>query len=116
MGRVASAFSPVIRTERGSGTPLHKQIYDMFRALIGEGKVRPGEPVPSSRALAQELAISRIPVINAYAQLLAEGYFESRAGSGTFVSLAVPEQMISVPARGRREGTARSGPRPVSQR
>lgn len=55
-----------------------------------EGRLRAGERVPSTRALATELRISRIPVLNAYAQLLAEGYFESRTGSGTVISRSLP--------------------------
>jgi len=47
--------------------------------------------VPSSRELARELRVSRLPVLNAYAQLVAEGYFESRVGSGTFVAHLIPK-------------------------
>ncbi len=54
--------------------------------------------------------ISRIPVLNAFEQLLAEGYFESRTGSGTFVASALPERPRSRPPR------ARSGPRRRNRR
>ena len=52
--------------------------------------------MPSSRSLALELNISRLTVLTAYSQLLAEGYFEARSGSGTFVSSSLPEQWISI--------------------
>ena len=52
--------------------------------------------MPSTRVLALELGISRIPVLSAYAQLLAEGYFESRVGSGTIVSRSLPSR-VSAP-------------------
>jgi GntR family transcriptional regulator/MocR family aminotransferase len=114
--RTAGAFSPVIAVDRGASTPLHKQIYDGYRSVILARKLRAGQQVPSSRALADELNISRIPVLNAYGQLLAEGYFESRAGSGTFVSSSLPEQMTSVQVRQKADGTTGSSARPVSER
>src|SRR5437868_13823658 len=55
-----------------------------------DGQLRPAQLIPSSRELARELRVSRLPVLNAYAQLIAEGYLESRAGSGTFVASSLP--------------------------
>ena len=82
MRKVTSVISPVIAVDRHSSKPLHRQIYDAYRAAVVGRKLRSGQQIPSSRGLAVELGISRIPVITAYSQLLAEGYFESRAGSG----------------------------------
>jgi len=76
----------VIAVDRTAAEPLHQQIYEVYRARIQGGNLQPGQPVPSTRALALELGISRMPVINAYDRLISEGYFESRAGAGTFVS------------------------------
>jgi GntR family transcriptional regulator/MocR family aminotransferase len=66
--------------------------------------------------LASELRISRIPVISAYTQLTSEGYFESRAGAGTFVSRALPEQLP--PANELIGGSiaSHSAPRVISRR
>ncbi len=86
MKKVPGGFSPVIAVDRKAAKPLHKQIYDAFRAMIVERNLRAGQEIPSTRALASELGISRIPALTAYAQLLAEGYFEARAGAGTNVS------------------------------
>jgi GntR family transcriptional regulator/MocR family aminotransferase len=80
---------------------LHKQIYDAFREHITHGNLRAGQQMPSTRALALELKLSRIPVLTAYSQLLAEGYCETRAGAGTFVSRSLPQQE---PHRGRQPG------------
>lgn len=91
----ASGLSPVIALDRRSSKPLHKQVYDGFCTAILKRQLRAGQRVPSSRALAMELRVSRIPVLNAYSQLLAEGYFETRFGSGTFVSNSLPEQWVS---------------------
>jgi DNA-binding transcriptional MocR family regulator len=85
MRKVASGFSAMIAVQRKSGKPLHRQIYEAYRALIVGRSLHPGQQIPSTRALADELKISRIPVLTAYAQLLAEGYFEARVGAGTFV-------------------------------
>lgn len=71
--------------------PLHRQIYDGFRRAILDGMLRSGERVPSTRALATELGISRLPVLTAYEQLLHEGYFEGRTGSGTYVCDIPPD-------------------------
>jgi GntR family transcriptional regulator/MocR family aminotransferase len=60
--------------------------------MILERRLQPGQQIPSSRALAVELDISRIPVLGAYAQLLAEGYIESRSGAGTFVTNSLSDQ------------------------
>jgi len=89
----ASSALPMIAIDRRGPKPLHRQIYDSFRAMILDRRLRPGAQIPASRALAAELGVSRIPVLGAYAQLLAEGYLESRTGAGTFVasSLALSE-------------------------
>src|SRR5216683_2085258 len=84
MKKAASGFSPLIYVDRKAGKPLYSQVYDAFRAAIVGGNLRAGQRIPSTRALSSELRISRIPVLNAYAQLLAEGYFKSRVGSGPF--------------------------------
>lgn len=89
------AYSSVIFVDRGRAKPLHRQIYEAYRERIQARYLQPGQQVPSTRALASELRISRIPVISAYMQLASEGYFESRAGAGTFVSRALPD--ISLP-------------------
>ncbi|MFE0754760.1 PLP-dependent aminotransferase family protein [Inquilinus sp. NPDC058860] len=78
----------VIRLDRDA--PLQTQIYDQLKASILSGDAVPGARLPSSRALADQFAISRNTVLLAYEQLLAEGYLESRPGAGTFVGTALP--------------------------
>jgi GntR family transcriptional regulator/MocR family aminotransferase len=60
---------------------LSAQIEGQFRAAIRDGSLRPGTPVPSTRELAGELGVSRKVVVDAYAQLAAEGYLETRQGA-----------------------------------
>lgn len=106
----------MIALDRSSGKPLHKQLYEGFCTAILGGNLRPGQRVPSSRALALELRVSRIPVLNAYSQLLAEGYFEARSGSGTFVSRSLPEERMSLERGDNVHPTVRAGPWLVSKR
>lgn len=88
----------LISVDRRARKALHQQIYDCFRHRIIRRELRAGELVPSSRSLARELRVSRLPVLNAYAQLLAEGYFESRVGAGTFIATSLPSQPRSLGA------------------
>jgi GntR family transcriptional regulator / MocR family aminotransferase len=80
--------------DRESGIPLHRQIYDGIRGAILDGRLSPGHRLPSTRGLAVDLAVSRLPVLTAYDQLLHEGYLEGRVGSGTFVSTALPDDLL----------------------
>jgi DNA-binding transcriptional MocR family regulator len=73
MKRVASGILPMIAINRRASKPLHWQIYEAYRTSIVDGSLRPGQRIPSTRVLASELGVSRFPVLNAYAQLLAEG-------------------------------------------
>jgi GntR family transcriptional regulator / MocR family aminotransferase len=77
--------------DRDSPVPLQRQIYDEWRGGILGGRFRAGMRLPSTRALARTYGISRITVTAAYDQLLAEGYLETRRGSGTFVSTDLPD-------------------------
>jgi GntR family transcriptional regulator/MocR family aminotransferase len=116
MKKVPSALSPVIAVDRKAAKPLHKQIYDAYRSMIVSRNLGAGQQIPSTRALAAELRISRIPVLTAYSQLLAEGYFESRAGAGTFVCSSLPDQLTSSDRGSSRSADLRSGTRVTSRR
>ena len=116
MKRAPAVILPAIAVARDSARPLHRQIYEGFRDAIVARQLRAGQRLPSTRILAAELQISRIPVLNAFEQLLAEGYFESRVGSGTFVARAVPDE-LAVPRSGGRphQPPVRSAPRLVAR-
>jgi len=86
-----------LQVDRSAGTPLHRQIYQRLRQAILDGRLRPGQPVPSTRALAVELDVSRLPVLSAYDQLRHEGYLQGRVGSGTFVSTELPDDRLHAP-------------------
>ncbi len=72
--------------ERKGTTPYYRQIHHGIRAAILEGRLGHGERLPSTRTLARELGVSRLPVLNAYDQLLHEGYLLGRVGAGTYVA------------------------------
>ena len=78
---------------RSPGRPIHRQLAQSLREAVLTGQFRPGTRLPSTRALAADLGVSRNTVVEAYAQLISEAYFESRTGSGTFVSSALPEDL-----------------------
>ena len=106
----------MITVDRKLSRPLHRQVYAAFRAAIVDGRLRPGQRIPSTRLLASEVGVSRFPVLNAYAQLLAEGYLQSRIGAGTVVSSSLPEQMTSAtPARAKKPANS-VAPRVVARR
>ena len=98
MRSTAPGIVPAIAVDRSAVKPLYQQICDGFRDAIVERRLIAGQRLPSTRALARDLRISRIPVLQAFDQLLSEGYFESRTGSGTFVSNTLPEP-VRVPKR-----------------
>jgi GntR family transcriptional regulator/MocR family aminotransferase len=102
----------VIAIDRRSPRPLHRQIYEGYRDAIVAGRLQPGQRLPSTRALAAELRISRIPALTAFEQLLAEGYCESRVGAGSFVARSLPAPS---PREGKGGAQPRPGPRPVSR-
>ncbi len=72
--------------DRGDRRPLGAQLADQIRDRVAAGRLAPGERLPSSRALAADLAVARAVTEQAYAQLVAEGWLEGRRGAGTFVS------------------------------
>lgn len=81
------------------------QLEGHLRELVRSGRLQPGARLPSSRALAQQLEVSRRLVVEAYAQLTAEGYLEPRRGSGTRVRAA--PGLTPSPRRAARPAAAR---------
>jgi GntR family transcriptional regulator/MocR family aminotransferase len=76
--------------DRDGPAPLAAQIAAQLRAALAHGQLTAGERLPSTRALAIALGVSRTVVTAAYAQLFAEGWLEGRHGSGTYVAPGAP--------------------------
>ncbi|MGD0976174.1 MAG: winged helix-turn-helix domain-containing protein [Candidatus Korobacteraceae bacterium] len=79
--------------EKGSGEPINRQIYRLVQRAILAGRLATGAKLPSSRALAKELGVARNTIVEVYDQLLAEGYVESSAGSGTYIADTTPDRI-----------------------
>ncbi len=77
-----------------SSESLRSQLIQAIQAAIFASQLPPGQKLPSSRNLAQQLGISRSTVTSVYDELLAEGYLESRHGSGTYVSEQLPDNLL----------------------
>lgn len=75
----------MVDLQGGGKTPLYEKIYDYIRDEIAAGRIRVGEKLPSTRLLAENLAVSRSTVEMAYEQLLAEGYIRAEPCRGFFV-------------------------------
>jgi GntR family transcriptional regulator len=68
-----------------AGKPVYLQIVDQVKSAAASGAVRPGEPLPSIRPLAEELRVNRNTIAKAYAELESQGVIETVAGKGCFV-------------------------------
>ena len=69
-----------------SGKPIYEQITEQIKEQIMSGELNEGDPLPSMRALAQQLRISIITTKRAYEELEREGFIESFTGKGSFVA------------------------------
>ena len=75
-----------INIDRESEEPIYRQLIRQIQMQIESGELPAGTRLPASRTLAKRIDVSRISVVNAYAELRAEGYLSAHAGRGTFVS------------------------------
>ena len=76
----------LVELDRSQPRGLRAQIEDELRRAIRSGRLVPGASLPSTRALATDLGVTRGVIVAAYDQLTAEGYLVSRHGSGTVVN------------------------------
>jgi GntR family transcriptional regulator / MocR family aminotransferase len=107
----ASRISPL----DPAAAPFYRQIYDRFRGAIASGLLKPGDRIPSARALAKELGLARGTIENAYSLLAAEGYIQARGQAGTIVTPGLKLRMpVASPAPGSSSGIAAAGFRPDS--
>jgi len=89
------------------GSPLRSQLERQLRQGIRSGRLRTAARLPPSRELARELGVSRGVVVDAYSQLVAEGYLVARRGSGTEVAASIAAQPAVNASAVRREPTIR---------
>jgi GntR family transcriptional regulator/MocR family aminotransferase len=89
----------LIELDRSGELPLHEQLERSLRENIRRGRLPAGTRLPSTRGLATELGVSRGVVTEAYGQLSAEGYLETRQGAAVRVARAARAAVPRVPAR-----------------
>ena len=105
LSKIPGAATLTLAIDPDGSEPAYVQLYGQVRDLILTGRLRAGSRLPSTRALAGEIGVSRTTTIAAYEQLTAEGYLESRVGAGAYVAELLPESVLS----GRDPDDARSG-------
>ncbi len=89
----------LVPMHRDTARPLHRQLEAAIRDAVRSGRLRRGAAVPSSRSLAADLGVSRGVVVEAYQQLVAEGYLACRPGGATTVAALRPLIEAAVPGR-----------------
>ena len=95
--------------KKSPGVPLYEALYRCIRADILSGKLTPNTKLPSKRALAEHLEISKITVETAYSQLLEEGYIRSQQKVGYFVEPILQKTPMPAPVKSREEASADNG-------
>ncbi len=93
--RIPGAATLTLAIDADGPEPAYIQLYGQVRGLILSGRLKAGSRLPSTRALALEIGVSRTTTIAAYEQLTAEGYLESRVGAGAYVAELLPESVLS---------------------
>lgn len=93
MAQPAQATFPNLLLAPGK---IQQQFYLALKKHIQTGALPPGSKLPSSRSFASMMAISRNSVLAGLERLIDEGYLYTRAGSGTYVAMALPEQFIQI--------------------
>jgi GntR family transcriptional regulator/MocR family aminotransferase len=78
--------APLSPLDPAAVAPFYRQIYDRFRGAIASGVLKPGDRIPSARALTKELGLARGTIEAAYSLLAAEGYIQARGQAGTIVT------------------------------
>ncbi|WP_257457877.1 MocR-like pyridoxine biosynthesis transcription factor PdxR [Archangium lipolyticum] len=102
--------------DASSGAPLHEQLYQALRTAMVTGRLPAGTRLLATRALAEQLDLSRNTVMTAYTRLLAEGYLVGRHGSGTYVADELPERALSARRAPAPSAARRANPPSLSKR
>jgi GntR family transcriptional regulator len=76
----------ILQVDLQAGKPVYLQLADQIRAAAASGRLRPGDPLPALRPLAEELRINRNTIAKAYAELEGQGIIETIHGKGFFVA------------------------------
>ena len=96
--RTSSDLELLVDLDRAAPEPLHRQLERALRAAVRDGRLGSRSILPSTRALGSQLGVSRGIVVEAYEQLVAEGYLEARPGGATRVAQTAPAPRSVRPA------------------
>ncbi len=80
----------MLQVDFQAGKPVYLQLADQIRYAAASGRLRPGEPLPALRPLAEELRINRNTIAKAYAELETQGLVETLPGKGYFLKKSSP--------------------------
>jgi len=81
----AGQITMLLQLNFKSGKPVYLQVVDQVKAAAASGALRPGEPLPSIRPLAEQLRVNRNTIAKAYTELEAQGVIETLAGRGCYL-------------------------------
>ncbi len=93
MAAPTSAYFPHLILPAGQ---IKDGLYSALRDAVLDGRLSSGTKLPSSRALAEMMSISRNSVLAAVERLLDEGYLVTKPSSGTYVADIIPDQLIHI--------------------
>lgn len=82
----SAPLNQLIQLDKNAPEPLYQQVIRAVREGIAQGALRPGDKLPPTRDLAEQLGIARQGVVNAYTELLSEGVLIAYAGRGTYIA------------------------------
>jgi len=82
---MTATISMIFQTDFKSGKPVYLQLVDQIRYAAASGALRPGDPLPSIRPLAEELRVNRNTIAKAYTELESQGVIETIPGKGCFL-------------------------------
>lgn len=105
---MSAELAAIISLDRAADAPLHRQLYDGVRSAVLDGRLPRGTRLPATRDLAVQFGVARNTIAVAFGQLMAEGYLEGRVGDGTYVTRALPDDLLRADAP--RLNEARSRP------
>src|ERR1700733_12139027 len=88
----AAPASKIAPLDPPAAVPFYRQIYHRFRGAIASGLLKPGDRIPSARALTRELGLARGTIDAAYSLLAAEGYIQARGQAGRVVTPGLKPQ------------------------
>ena len=88
--RPGGVLLSAIDIDPAANRPLYRQLYLQLRKAVLSGELPPETRLPSTRELARQLGLSRTTVVNAFEQLVADGYLVAREGAGSFVTSQLP--------------------------